>query len=133
MSRSSSTSLTIALTGTSGISSPMRMLPEGLIVLPAVRAVDDLVGREAVGPQPVGVDADDDGPLAAAERRRGRDAGQAGEHRPDLEQRLVLDLADRLASRWTARGSRPGTLPVSKRMMNGGTVPGGMKARERLT
>ena len=26
--------------------------------------------------------------------RRGRDAGQAGEHRPDLEQRLVLDLAD---------------------------------------
>src|SRR5439155_8687995 len=25
------------------------------------------------------------------------------------------------------------TLPVSKRMTNGGTVPGGMKARERLT
>ena len=26
-----------------------------------------------------------------------------------------------------------GTLPVSKRITKGGTVPGGMKARERLT
>ncbi len=26
-----------------------------------------------------------------------------------------------------------GTLPASKRMMNGGTVPGGMKARARFT
>ena len=61
-----------------------------------VNSVNDLVGRHLVRPEPVGVDADRHRTLVAAERRRGRDARQAGEHRPDLEQRLVLDLADRL-------------------------------------
>jgi hypothetical protein len=57
---------------------------------------DDLIGRHLIGAEAVGIDADDHGPLVAAERRRGRHPRQTGEHRPDLEQRLVLDLADRL-------------------------------------
>ena len=40
------------------------------------------------------VGLDDDGALVAAERRRRRDTGQSGEHGPDNEQGLVLDLAD---------------------------------------
>jgi hypothetical protein len=59
-----------------------------------VQGGDHLLGGGVVGAQAVGVDADHDGPLVAAERRRGRHAGEAGEHRPDLEQGLVLDLAD---------------------------------------
>jgi len=55
---------------------------------------DHLVGRQAVGPEALRVSPDDDGALVAPERRRRRDAGQRGEHRPDDEQGLVLDLAD---------------------------------------
>ena len=57
---------------------------------------DQLVGRDRVGPEPIGIGPDDHGALIAAEGRRRRDPGQAGEHRADLEERLVLDLADRL-------------------------------------
>jgi hypothetical protein len=56
---------------------------------------DQLIGRERVGPQPLGIGPDHHGALVAAEGRRRRDPRQAGEHRADLEQRLVLDLADR--------------------------------------
>ena len=74
---SSCGSTTIALTGTIGIASWMRTLPEGLIVLPAVERVDHIVGRQLVGAQLVGIDVDDDGPLVAAEGRRRRHARQA--------------------------------------------------------
>ena len=57
---------------------------------------DQLVGRERVGPQPLRIGPDDHGALVAAEGRGRRDPRQAGEHRADLEKRLVLDLADRL-------------------------------------
>src|SRR5262249_22549981 len=42
-----------------------------------------LVGGQVVRLELLAVGADDDGALVAAERRRGRDAGQAGEHGPD--------------------------------------------------
>ena len=57
---------------------------------------DHLVGRHLVRPEAIRVDADHDRALVAAERGRGRHARQAGEHRPDLEERLVLNLADTL-------------------------------------
>ena len=57
---------------------------------------DQFVGRDGVRPQPLGIGPDDHRALVAAEGGRRRDARQAREHRPDLEERLVLDLADRL-------------------------------------
>jgi len=57
---------------------------------------DDLLGGDGVGPQAVGVDAEDDGAGVAAEGGRSRDAGEGGEHGSDLEEGLVLDLADGL-------------------------------------
>jgi hypothetical protein len=55
----------------------------------------DVVGRQAVGLHAVGVDVDRDGARAAAEGRRGRDAGQRGEGGPDAVERLVLHLIER--------------------------------------
>ena len=57
------------------------------------RAVTTSSGH-AVRAQPVGIDADDDGALAAAERRRARHAREGREQRPDPVQRQVLDLAE---------------------------------------
>ena len=80
-----------------------------------------------------GIEPDHDRALVAAERRRRRDAGQRGEQRPHAVERDVLHLA-RAARLALEKTSWPtGTLPASKRMMNGGTAPGGMKARARLT
>lgn len=62
----------------------------------AGHCADQLFRRHAVRPQPVRVDPDYDRPLVASERGRRRHARQSGEHRPHLEQRLVLDLRDRL-------------------------------------
>ena len=74
----------------------MRTFPEGLIRLPVSQGLHHVLGRQIVRLQSLGIDVDDDGVLVAAERRRRRDARQAGEHRPDLEQGLVLDFADAL-------------------------------------
>jgi len=86
--------------------------------VPGVEGLDDLVGRHLVGAELVGVDADDDGALAAAEGRRCRDAGERGEHRPDLEEGLVLNLADalRLAGKnEVADGDAPRVKPGDER------------------
>ncbi len=103
-----------------------------MVFAPAI-AADDFVRRHVVGAQPVRLDVHDDAARAAAEGRRRRDAGQRGEQRAHAVQR------ERPASRPTERVSLEntrlptGTLPASKRMTNGGTVPGGMKARARFT
>ena len=86
-------STTMALTAPSGTWSWMRAFPKGDEVAGA-QGGDHVVGREMVGPQPIGVEVDDDRADVAAQRRRRRDAGDAAEDRPDPEQREVGDLAD---------------------------------------
>ena len=82
--------------------------------------------------QLVGIERDDDGALVAAERGRRGNAGQRREQRAHAVQREVLHLA--LSCGSLLKTSWPtATLPASKRVMKGGTVPGGMKARARFT
>ena len=83
--------------------------------------------------QAVGIHADDDRALTAAERRRRRQARERRKLRPHAVERQVLDLAE--AARVAPEDTRypTGTVPASKRMTNGPTVPGGMNARARLT
>src|SRR5271157_6294517 len=72
-----------------------RHIAGGADEVAAVDRIHDVLGREVVGAEPVGVDVDDDRPDVAAERRRRRDPRQPGEHRPYPEQSQVLELADR--------------------------------------
>src|SRR5262249_36928511 len=72
---------------------------------------DHLVGRQVVLLELLGVGAEDDGALVAAERRRARDAGQAGGRGPDSIEREVLNLADALGPALEdeiANGNAPG-------------------------
>ena len=54
----------------------------------------DLIERQVPRAELVGVDADDDGPLVAPERRRRRNARHVREHRPHPHRGDVLDLLD---------------------------------------
>ena len=64
------------------------------MVLPLFEGLGDLFGRQVVGAQPLRIEVDDDGAQAAAERLRGRRAGQAGQLRPDAEQHQVGQFVD---------------------------------------
>jgi hypothetical protein len=57
-------------------------------------SADHIVGRQAVRAKPIGIDADDDRALTAAEGRRRRQARQRGESRPDPVERQILDLTE---------------------------------------
>ena len=57
---------------------------------------NNLIGRHVVSTQALGVGMNDDRALIAPKRRRRRDPRQTGEHRANMVERLVLDLANRL-------------------------------------
>ena len=121
------------LSGTIGYLPLMGMLPEGLMRLAAVIGGHDFVRRHVVGAEPFGLEVDHDAPGAAAEGRRRRNARQRRKQAAarGSSARSCISPTVRLALENTR--SPTGTLPASKRMTNGGTVPGGMKARARLT
>ena len=124
--------LTTELSGTIGYLSPSITLPEGLMVLAAAMALTTSSGERlqarsrsglmlttmARALPPKGGGAETPGNVANSGRTRFRAASC---NWPTV--RVSLEKT-RLPT---------GTLPASKRMMNGGTVPGGMKARARFT
>src|SRR5437660_12576672 len=122
---------TTEFSGTIGYLSPSVTLPEGVIVLAVVRAMtsssgDMLYARRRSGLAlisivralpPNGGGADTPGNVAKSGRTRLRAASCIS----PTERALLAKT--RLPT---------GTLPASKRMIKGGTVLGGMKARARL-
>ena len=87
------------------------MFPAGMIVFPFARAVDDLLRRQVVVEQLLGIDIDDDRPHVRAERRDRHRAGDVFLHqRPDhvlrqvshFSQRGHLALEDEVADRHAA-------------------------------
>jgi hypothetical protein len=128
------TSLIVELTGTIGIVSPKRTFPDGLIALPfaiaaTISSGDMLYARNRSG------SAARRSRAGSAERRRRRHAWQASrtaaarETAPQSCKSLRLSFGSSLENTSVPTG----TLPASKRMTNGGTVPGGMNARARFT
>ena len=88
------------------------MFPAGMIVFPFARAVDDLLRRQVVIAELVGIDVDDDRPHVRAERRDRHRAGDELLHeRPDdvlgkvahRPQRGDLALEHQVADRDAAR------------------------------
>ena len=79
------------------VSSPMLTLPDGMMTLPAVTARITSSGDMPYDAQPIRIDANHDRALAAAERRRRRQARQRRELRPHAVQREILDLAEAAA------------------------------------
>src|SRR6266404_7490100 len=122
---------TTEFSGTIGYLSPSATLPEGVIVLAAVRGMTSLSGDMVYGRRrsglalinivralpPNGGGADTPGNVA----KSGRTRFSAASCISPTER--VLLAKTRLPT---------GTLPASNRMTKGGTVPGGMKARARL-
>ena len=123
---------TTELRGTIGYFRLIAMFPEGLIMLAAVIADtissgDILYERRRSGftlitivraLPPKGGGAETPGRVANSGRTRFRAAS-------------CISATDRVSLEKTRFPT--GTLPASKRMMNGGTVPSGIKARERFT
>ena len=110
----------------------MRTLPDGLMVLAAATAVTTSSGDMSVGAQAVGLTRTTmvralppkgGGAETPAGSRRAAAPGSA--RGPASRPRVLVSLVK--------TRSPTGTLPASKRMTNGGTVPGGMKARARFT
>ena len=63
-----------------------------------LQRADHVHRREALGAEPRGIDVDDDLPLLAAERRRGRQAGNGEQLDAQEVQAVVEDLLLRAAS-----------------------------------
>ena len=82
------------LIGEMRVSSPMLTLPDGMMTLPVLTARITSSGDMPYDAQPVGIDADHDRALAAAERRRRRQAGERRELRAHAIERQILDLAE---------------------------------------
>src|SRR5207249_8856896 len=124
--------LTTELSGTMGYLLPSERLPEGLIVFAAeiaetISSGDMLYERSRSGLRlmtmlralpPNGGGAETPGSVA----NRGRTRFKAAS---------CISPTERVSLEKTRLPT--GTLPASNRMMNGGTVPGGIKARERFT
>ena len=123
---------TTELSGTIGYFPPTDMLPEGLMRLAAVTAAttssgDMLYARKRSGFRlmtiaralpPKGGGAETPGSVANIGRTRFR----------------AMSWSSPTVRVWLVKTRSPtGTLPASKRITKGGTVPGGMKARARLT
>ena len=129
---SSLTSLTTELMRTTGISEPIQALPDGLMRLPLLNAATTSSGAifndmSRLGSTrtttvralpPNGGGAETPGRLANMGRTRNR-------------ARSWISLMLRVSLESTRNPT--GTLPASKRITKGGTVPTGMNARERLT
>ena len=63
-------------------------------MLPFEQRLDHLIGGNAIGPQSIRIGADNDRSLASPKWRRCTDAFDRSEHRPDLEEGLILNLPD---------------------------------------
>src|SRR3979411_2987970 len=85
---------TTELTGTIGMRAPVRKLPDGATLVAGSQRPHHLVRRHVVGTQLIGIQANENGALARAERRRCRHAWQGREQRAHLEERRVLKLRD---------------------------------------
>ena len=123
---------TTEFNGTIGYLSPNRMLPDGLMVLAAAMAATTSSGamlqaRNRSGFRfttmlralpPNGGGAETPGNVANKGRTR-------------FNATSCISPTERVSLENTRLPT--GTLPASKRMMNGGTVPGGMNARARFT
>src|SRR3989442_1192005 len=123
---------TTELSGTIGYFFLMGMFPDGLIrfavvIAPTISSGDMLYARNRSGLTlmtmlralpPNGGGADTPGNVAKSGRTR-------------LSAASCISPTERVSLEKTRLPT--GTLPASKRMINGGTVPGGMKARARLT
>src|ERR1017187_3332876 len=124
--------LTTELSGTIGYFEPMAMLPDGLMRFAAVTAAttssgDMLYARKRSGFRlitmvralpPNGGGAETPGSVAKSGRTRFS----------------AMSWISPTVRVWLVKTRSPtGTLPASNRITKGGTVPGGMKARARLT
>src|SRR5882757_5935842 len=86
---------TTELTGTIGMTSPMRTLPRWADRVAGGQHPHHLVRRHVVGTQLAGIQANEDGALARAEGRRRRHRRQGREQWAYPEERSVLKLGDR--------------------------------------